>query len=40
LSLLGYVRENVDPIEVPWLEKALSGQWMGMNVETHIPGQV
>lgn len=39
LSLLEYVRENVDPIEVPWLEKALSGQWMGMNVETHIPGQ-
>jgi ribonuclease P/MRP protein subunit POP3 len=40
LSLLEYVRDNVDPIEVPWLEKALSGQWMGMNVETHIPGQV
>jgi len=40
LSLLEYVRENVDPVEVPWLEKALSGQWMGMNVETRVPGQV
>ena len=39
-SLLGYVKENVDPVEIPWLGKALSGQWMGMNVETHIPGQV
>jgi ribonuclease P/MRP protein subunit POP3 len=39
-SLLGYVRENVDPVKIPWLEKALSGQWMGTNVETHIPGQV
>lgn len=39
-SLLEYVRENVDPVKIPWLEKALSGQWMGMNVETHIPGQV
>ena len=38
--LLGYVEENVDPVEIPWLEKALSGHWMGMNVETHIPGQV
>jgi ribonuclease P/MRP protein subunit POP3 len=38
--LIEYVRENVDPVEVPWLEKALSGQWMGMNVETHVPGQV
>lgn len=38
--LLEYVRQNVDPVEIPWLEKALSGQWMGMNVETHIPGQV
>jgi ribonuclease P/MRP protein subunit POP3 len=38
--LLEYVRENVNPVEVPWLEKALSGQWMGINVETHIPGQV
>lgn len=38
--LLEYVRENVNPVEIPWLEKALSGQWMGMNVETHIPGQV
>lgn len=38
--LLEYVRENVDPVEIPWLEKALSGQWMGMTVETHIPGQV
>ncbi|KAI4723244.1 hypothetical protein E4T48_00547 [Aureobasidium sp. EXF-10727] len=37
--LLTYVRENMDPVEVPWLEKALSGQWMGMNVETHVPGQ-
>lgn len=39
-SLLQYVRENIDPVKIPWLEKALSGQWMGMNVETHIPGQV
>jgi ribonuclease P/MRP protein subunit POP3 len=39
-SLLEYVRENVDPVEVPWLEKALSGQWTGMNVETHIPGRL
>jgi ribonuclease P/MRP protein subunit POP3 len=38
-SLIEYVRENVDPVEVPWLGKAISGQWMGMNVETHIPGQ-
>jgi ribonuclease P/MRP protein subunit POP3 len=38
--LLEYVRQNVDPVEIPWLEKALSGQWMGTNVETHIPGQV
>lgn len=38
--LLEYVKENVVPVEIPWLEKALSGQWMGMNVETHIPGQV
>ncbi|KAK6000100.1 hypothetical protein QM012_004088 [Aureobasidium pullulans] len=38
--LLEYVRDNVDPVEVPWLEKALSGQWMGMSVETHVPGQV
>jgi len=38
--LLEYVKENVDPVEIPWLEKALSGHWMGMNVETHIPGQV
>lgn len=38
--LLEYVRDNVDPVEVPWLEKALSGQWMGINVETHVPGQV
>lgn len=38
--LLEYVRDNVDPVKVPWLEKALSGQWMGINVETHVPGQV
>lgn len=38
--LLEYVQDNVDPVEVPWLEKALSGQWMGINVETHVPGQV
>jgi ribonuclease P/MRP protein subunit POP3 len=38
--LLEYVRQNVDPVEIPWLKKALSGQWMGVNVETHIPGQV
>lgn len=38
--LLDYVKENVDPVEVPWLENALSGQWIGLNVETHIPGQV
>ncbi|KAG9678743.1 hypothetical protein KCU99_g925, partial [Aureobasidium melanogenum] len=36
--LLEYVRDNVDPVEVPWLDKALSGQWMGINVETHVPG--
>ncbi|KAG9952297.1 hypothetical protein KCU85_g2097, partial [Aureobasidium melanogenum] len=38
--LLEYVRDNVDPVEVLWLNKALSGQWMGINVETHVPGQV
>ncbi|KAG9660340.1 hypothetical protein KCU98_g3480, partial [Aureobasidium melanogenum] len=38
--LLEYVRDNVDPVEVPWLDKALSGHWMGINVETHVPGQV
>jgi ribonuclease P/MRP protein subunit POP3 len=38
-SLIEYVRENVDPVEVPWLGKAISGQWMGMNTETHTPGQ-
>ncbi|KAG9963189.1 hypothetical protein KCU61_g3903, partial [Aureobasidium melanogenum] len=38
--LLEYVRDNVDPVEVPWLNKALSGQWMGINVETYVPGQV
>lgn len=38
--LLEYVRDNVVPVEVPWLEKVLSGQWMGINVETHVPGQV
>ncbi|KAI5208976.1 hypothetical protein E4T39_01087 [Aureobasidium subglaciale] len=40
VSLLAYVRDNVVPIEVPWLEKALSGNWTGITTEYHVAGQV
>ncbi|KAI5212536.1 hypothetical protein AUEXF2481DRAFT_5619 [Aureobasidium subglaciale EXF-2481] len=39
VSLLNYVRDNVVPVEVPWLEKALSGDWTGVTTECHVPGQ-
>ncbi|THZ09746.1 hypothetical protein D6C95_01054 [Aureobasidium pullulans] len=38
--LLEYIRDNVALVEVPWLEQALSGKWMGINVETYLSGQV
>lgn len=36
-SLLSYVRDNVEPVEVPWLADALSGNWMGVTLQTHVP---
>jgi ribonuclease P/MRP protein subunit POP3 len=38
-SLMDYIRENVGPVEVPWMESALSGKWLGTNVEHRVPGQ-
>lgn len=37
--LLDYVWENVSHIGVPWLEKANHGKWLGLSVESRVPGQ-
>lgn len=36
-ALIDYVRDNVTPVEIPWLEPALAGKWTGFKLETHVP---
>lgn len=32
-KLVGYVREHVEPIDVPWLREAREGKWLGMKID-------
>lgn len=34
-ALLEYVREQVPPIEIPWISRALNGDWMSTQVESN-----
>lgn len=33
-ALVAYVREHVEPVDVPWLREAREGRWLGTKVET------
>lgn len=33
-ALLEYVRENVEPPQVPWLREAVEGEWLGTKIDS------
>lgn len=37
--LIEYVRQNVGPVDIPWVKETTQGKWLGTKISVEVPGE-